>query len=118
MNQFGAKFTKLGLVRFYPNPYGLRGIEGVSIYNKSKSPPIRINPLQSIWIENNRTSPYEFLKFGTLFCIKKNFCIKFNKFLSYLDCGHYLIEIQGVLRKRHQDSELPQFGLRVVFCKS
>jgi hypothetical protein len=47
----------LGLVRFYPNPYGLRGIEGVSIYNKSKSPPIRINPLQSIWIENNRTSP-------------------------------------------------------------
>jgi hypothetical protein len=35
----------------------LRGIEGVSIPSKSKSPPIRINPLQSIWIENNRTSP-------------------------------------------------------------
>jgi hypothetical protein len=35
----------------------LRGIEGVSIPNKSKFPPIRINPLQSIWIENNRTSP-------------------------------------------------------------
>jgi hypothetical protein len=50
--------TLLGLVRFYPSPYGLRGIEGVSIPNKSKSPPIRINPLQSIWIENNRTSPY------------------------------------------------------------
>jgi hypothetical protein len=49
--------TSLGLVRFYPNPYGLRGIEGVSIPSKSKSPPIRINPLQSIWIENNRTSP-------------------------------------------------------------
>jgi hypothetical protein len=47
----------LGLVRFYPNPYGLRGIEGVSIPSNSKSLPIRINPLQSIWIENNRTSP-------------------------------------------------------------
>jgi hypothetical protein len=35
----------------------LRGIEGVLIPSKSKSPPIRINPLQSIWIENNRTSP-------------------------------------------------------------
>jgi hypothetical protein len=44
----------LRLVRFYPNPYGLRGI---SIPSKSKSPPIRINPLQFIWIENNRTSP-------------------------------------------------------------
>jgi hypothetical protein len=32
-------------------------IEGVSIPSKSKSPPIRINPPQSIWIENNRTSP-------------------------------------------------------------
>jgi hypothetical protein len=42
---------------FSPNPYGLRGIEGVSILSKSKSPPIRINPLRSIWIENNRTSP-------------------------------------------------------------
>jgi hypothetical protein len=40
-----------------PNPYGLRGIERVSIPIKSKSLPIRINPLQSIWIENNRTSP-------------------------------------------------------------
>jgi hypothetical protein len=47
----------LGLVRFYPNPYGLRGIDGVSIPSKSKSPPIHINPLQSIWIENNRTGP-------------------------------------------------------------
>jgi hypothetical protein len=48
----------LVLVRFYHNPYGSRGIERVSIPSKSKSPPIRINPLQSIWIENNRTSPY------------------------------------------------------------
>jgi hypothetical protein len=51
-------YPVLGLVRFYPNPYGLRGIERVSISSKSKSLPIRINPLQSIWIENNRTSPY------------------------------------------------------------
>jgi hypothetical protein len=51
------KHTRLWLIRFYPNPYGLRGIEGVSIPNKSKSPPIHINPLPSIWIENNRTSP-------------------------------------------------------------
>jgi hypothetical protein len=29
--------TPLGFVRFYPNPYGLRGIEGVSIPSKSKS---------------------------------------------------------------------------------
>jgi hypothetical protein len=43
----------LELVRFYHNPYGLRGIEGVLIPSKSKSLPIRINPLQSIWIENN-----------------------------------------------------------------
>jgi hypothetical protein len=35
----------------------LRGIKGVSIPSKSKSLPICINPLQSIWIENNRTSP-------------------------------------------------------------
>jgi hypothetical protein len=35
----------------------LRWIEGVSIPSKSKSLSIRINPLQSIWIENNRTSP-------------------------------------------------------------
>jgi hypothetical protein len=48
--------SKLGHVRFYPNPYGLRGIEGVSIPSKSKSLPIRINPLESIWIENNRTN--------------------------------------------------------------
>jgi hypothetical protein len=41
-----------------PNRYGLRGIEGVSIPSKSKFPPIHINPLQSIWIENNQTSPY------------------------------------------------------------
>jgi hypothetical protein len=52
-----AGWAQAGLVRFYPNPYGLRGIEGVLIPSKSKSPPIRINPLQSIWIENNRTSP-------------------------------------------------------------
>jgi hypothetical protein len=50
--------TLLGLVRFYPNPYELRGIEGVSIPSKSTFFSIRINPLQSIWIENNRTSPY------------------------------------------------------------
>jgi hypothetical protein len=49
--------SRLGLVRFYPNPYRLRGIEGVSIPSNSKSPSIRINPLQSIWIENNRTRP-------------------------------------------------------------
>jgi hypothetical protein len=48
----------------YPNPYGLRGIERVSIPSKSKSLPIRINPLQSIWIENNRiSSKEEFLYF-------------------------------------------------------
>jgi hypothetical protein len=35
----------------------LRGIEGVLIPNKSKSLSICINPFQSIWIENNRTSP-------------------------------------------------------------
>jgi hypothetical protein len=46
-----------GLVRLYPNPYGLKGVEGVSIPSKSKSFTIRIDPLQSIWIENNRTSP-------------------------------------------------------------
>jgi hypothetical protein len=40
----------------------LRGIEGVSIPSKSKFPPIRINPLQSIWIENNRTRPKVFRK--------------------------------------------------------
>jgi hypothetical protein len=34
-----------GLVRLYPNPYGLRGIERVSIPNESKSLSIRINPL-------------------------------------------------------------------------
>jgi hypothetical protein len=32
-------------------------IEGVSIPSKSKSLTICINPLQSIWIENNQTSP-------------------------------------------------------------
>jgi hypothetical protein len=32
-------------------------IEGVPIPSKSKSLSIRINPLQSIWIENNRTRP-------------------------------------------------------------
>jgi hypothetical protein len=45
--------THVGLVRFYPNPYGLRGIERVLIPSKSKSLSIHINPLQSIWIENN-----------------------------------------------------------------
>jgi hypothetical protein len=45
-----------GLVRFYPNLYGLRRIEEVSIPSKSKYLSIRINSLQSIWIENNRTS--------------------------------------------------------------
>jgi hypothetical protein len=62
----------LGLVRFYPNPYGLREIEGVSISSKSKFPPIRINPLQSIWIENNRTSPYVFggQRFDWVLCLK------------------------------------------------
>jgi hypothetical protein len=59
---YALLLPRLGLVRFYPNPYGLRGIEGVSIPNKSKSLPICINPLQSIWIENNRTSPYAIFK--------------------------------------------------------
>jgi hypothetical protein len=36
-------------------------IKGVSIPSKSKSLLIHINPLWSIWIENNRTSPQEFL---------------------------------------------------------
>jgi hypothetical protein len=49
--------TPLGLVWFYLNPYGLMGIEEVSIPSKSKSLSIRINPFQSIWIGNNRTSP-------------------------------------------------------------
>jgi hypothetical protein len=40
-----SRTNTLGLVRFYHNPYGLRGIEGVSIPNKSKSSPICINPL-------------------------------------------------------------------------
>jgi hypothetical protein len=51
-------WTTWGLVRFHLNSYRLRGIERVSILNKSKSLSIRINPLQSIWIENNRTSPH------------------------------------------------------------
>jgi hypothetical protein len=59
-----------------------------------------------------------FLSLGHYFCIKKNFCIKFNRFLSFLDCGHYLSETQGALRKRHQDSELPQCGLRVILKKT
>jgi hypothetical protein len=50
-------FASWGPVRFYPNPYGLREIEGFLIPSKSKSLSIGINPLQSIWIENNRTSP-------------------------------------------------------------
>jgi hypothetical protein len=33
------------------------GIEGVSISSKSKFLSIRINSLQFIWIENNRTNP-------------------------------------------------------------
>jgi hypothetical protein len=44
-----------------PNPHGLgakrTSPEGDSIPSKSKSPLICINPLQSIWIENNRTKP-------------------------------------------------------------
>jgi hypothetical protein len=47
----------IGVVWFYSNPYGLRGIEGVLIPNKSKYLLIRINPFQSIWIENNRRNP-------------------------------------------------------------
>jgi hypothetical protein len=42
----------------------LRGIKGVSIPSKSKSLPICINPLQSTWIENNRTTLYSL--FGLL----------------------------------------------------
>jgi hypothetical protein len=49
--------TLYGLVRFSPNPYGLRGIEGVSIPSNLKYPLIRINLIRSIWIENNRTNP-------------------------------------------------------------
>jgi hypothetical protein len=40
-----------------PQSIWIEGIEGVLIPGKSKSPLIHINPLQSIWIENNRTSP-------------------------------------------------------------
>jgi hypothetical protein len=38
------------------NPYTLRGIERVSIPSKLKNLSICINHVQSIWIENNRTS--------------------------------------------------------------
>jgi hypothetical protein len=40
----GLWHTPVGLVRFYPNLYGLREIDGVLISSKSKSPPICINP--------------------------------------------------------------------------
>jgi hypothetical protein len=40
-----------------PQSIWIEGIEGVSIPSKLKSPSNRINPLQSIWIENNRRSP-------------------------------------------------------------
>jgi hypothetical protein len=43
-----------------PQSIWIRGIEGVSIPSKSKSLSIRINPLQSIWIENNETGPKVF----------------------------------------------------------
>jgi hypothetical protein len=59
-----------------------------------------------------------FLSLGHYFAFKKNFCIKFNRFLSYLDCGHYLTETQGVLRKRHQDSEQHPHERRVDFSKT
>jgi hypothetical protein len=42
-NSFHWKLYILGLVRFYPNPYGLRGIEGFQS-------PVSQNPLQSISI--------------------------------------------------------------------
>jgi hypothetical protein len=57
----GNRCDGLGLVRLFPNPYELRGIDGVLIPSKLKSLSIRINPLQSIWIENNRTNPYGLL---------------------------------------------------------
>jgi hypothetical protein len=47
----GKYHSTLGFVRFYPNSYRLREIERVSIPSKSKSLTIRINPLQSIYID-------------------------------------------------------------------
>jgi hypothetical protein len=56
-----------------------------------------------------------FLSLGHYFALKRISVFNLIDFLSYLDCSHYLTETQGVLRKRHQDSELPQCGLRVVY---
>jgi hypothetical protein len=62
---------------------------------------------------------YEFPKFGILFCIKKNFWIKSNSFLSYLDCGHYLTETQGFCAKdtKTQNSHSVDCGLNTWFCR-
>jgi hypothetical protein len=64
------------------------------------------------------SSSYEFPKFGTLFCIKNNFCIKFNRFLSYLDCGHYLIETQGFYAKDTKTQNHPGEDRGFILNKS
>lgn len=51
-----VRVVQSGLVRFYPNLYGLREIEGILIPSKFKFLSIRINTLPFICIENNRTS--------------------------------------------------------------
>jgi hypothetical protein len=45
-------------------------IERILIHSKSKSPPIHINSLQSIWIKNNRTSPKGALSLPPHACIR------------------------------------------------
>jgi hypothetical protein len=52
------KKTSLGLVRLAFNPCGLNEIGWVWISNKSNFLSIFSNLIQSICIENNRTSPY------------------------------------------------------------
>jgi hypothetical protein len=51
-------YIPLGLVRLALNPCGLSGIGWVWILNKSNFFSIFSNPIQSMCIENNRTSPY------------------------------------------------------------
>jgi hypothetical protein len=51
-------FDPLGLVRLALNPCGLSGIRWVWIPNKSNFFSIFSNPIQSMCIRNNRTSPY------------------------------------------------------------
>jgi hypothetical protein len=44
-----------------------------------------------------------FLSLGYYFALKRISELNLIVFLSYLDCGNYLTETQGVLCKRHQD---------------